>query len=276
MKNVLVLIFCTTLFACKDDDNSVIIHDNQGAMNNANNICDTIELNNRKCYLKETDILNYRFPIDTLFESFFYAQNRLERVNIGFQRIILGTKNIYYDSGNQSYLLTYTDSLYRESRAIGEYFYNEFNRLYKVNIYNRNNSIIKIAKFEYKNCKLSQARIENVRSTSEVYAITESEQGNIVQYELVELNNQAPNVSTREVLEYDSKKNPYQYIPKDEFDLFTYFSNNNITKYKSFKNGVLESEKTVQLTYSAENYPTKTIENESGNLITTMYKYDCY
>ena len=66
-------------------------------------------------------------------------------------------------------------------------------------------------------------------SPSERYILTTNTNGNIVGFDLVELDGQAPPHRGHAILLYDSKKNPFKGISSQELSIWEMFSNNNLT-----------------------------------------------
>lgn len=72
------------------------------------------------------------------------------------------------------------------------------------------------------------------------------------------------------VYEYDDKVNPQRDLPYFEFD-FLYFSENNITGYKFYRDGILEYETALEYGYDDENYPIKMILGRDTTLFSYSY-----
>lgn len=275
MKNLLFLLTLTMLFSCKDDDK--IKPDTLNITS-----CETVELFNKKCRLTETKYLGNPNPIDTTFSTYIYSGNRIDSVKIKSYYQLDLTHEFHYNSKDQLSFVNNTNSF---SMNMGMYkaksfVYNKFNRLIEVTSYDYNIDSTNI-KFQYTNCKLSQAVITYSNSIVEKFSILENSSGNIVQYEMIETNDSTNKNSPKIVLEYDDKNNPYQYISKREFDIFfyfsrfdifSYFSKNNITKSTVYRNGVINSTESFQIDYNEQDYPIQIISDRRD---ITLLKYDC-
>ena len=70
------------------------------------------------------------------------------------------------------------------------------------------------------------------------------------------MNTRLPGVIMSIVFLYDEKVNPQFDLPYFEFDYF-YFSENNVTNYKFYRDGVLEFERDIKYEYDDEGYPVR-------------------
>lgn len=67
---------------------------------------------------------------------------------------------------------------------------------------------------------------------------------------------------------YDENTNPQRYLQHFEFD-YLYFSKNNVTNYKFYRDGVLEFERDIKYEYDGESYPVRMLLGRD----TTLFHY---
>lgn len=259
MKNLLIVLIGIALFSCKDDDEGNIA--SGSTTSNCRIVKEEIIYNN--------DTL-YKSTIDYIYSGELLVK-KIEGDRFGTNDSIM----YVYNSDNRiSHTLEFDYfTMVIDTSAIFEY--NQSGNLSKATQI-RENRITAELLFQYSSNQLNEIVINYPNSGGDRAKIISDASGNILEYELTELDGQLVS-NTRGILDYDTHKNPYLGFYSEEVNLFEMFASNNITSLKFYDNGILDFNYNTNYMYNIQGFPlTSTTTDSYGDVTTHTYSYECF
>jgi len=240
MKKVLFLLLSIVIFSCKDDDEGIVIPGGSSSS---------------ECrIIKEEFFYNNDTSYKTFIDYVYSGELLVKKIRSGRFRAF-DSVMYYYDINNR---LSYTIEPDYNTGSL------DTSNIFQ---YDQLGNLTKIIQIE--------DNMTNANRGRDKATVTSDSEGNILEYQILELDGQTV-LNQRSVVTYDRMKNPFKGIILETVNLLEMFPSNNVTSTKYYENNVLTNNTTINLVYNLQGYPVTSLEKDSdGDVTSRTYTYSC-